>query len=576
MKKSLLLCTLLGLVNLLSAQSINNYYPDANRQESLTSLQKEELRQKLHSLYLKVDSQDIKDSVKKNVDLYLMNSTANYTSEKTNSSDQLKSASLTSGRLDSIMTSSWKHVFSYDENGHLSEEYGYLTRDGSKWEISYRDEYEFDVNGNMLKEIWYWWEKQSSSWEGSIRTDYSYDDQDRETLKISYDWNDTIQEWEYDYKIEYSYDDPLNEYSSIYYYWRDSLWVENTMVINSFDSYHNLLFYVNFDYDNTTQKWDSSGLRVNEYDNDLLVGWITYEWENGARKKSTKSELFYSAGSNNSESSQSYNWDDIQNIWILSGKSESTYTENGKPLSTTSYTNNGYWVMLSENEWDYDEFGNEILFSFLNYADGEPYYGRKWIDEYNTKGQKTIEEIYKWNDDLDDWFGINKYNSTYNEGNMVSQIRYSWDDIQLEWIMYRKSDYNLNISFNQNDVIIPFHRVNSNKNIIDTVILYNYETSEWEETGRNIYFYSGLKPLNIESDLIKGPSLYPNPLANYFEVKNIDVPFELNLYDLNGKTVFKIKANGQQQISVSELPSGIYFYRILTENKNYTGKLLKN
>lgn len=73
-----------------------------------------------------------------------------------------------------------------------------------------------------------------------------------------------------------------------------------------------------------------------------------------------------------------------------------------------------------------------------------------------------------------------------------------------------------------------------------------------------------------ENDLL----IYPNPTSNQL---NIDTPFEINsitITDITGQTLPTIIAN-TNQVEVSNLPSGIYFINIYTENRIISKKFIK-
>lgn len=75
-----------------------------------------------------------------------------------------------------------------------------------------------------------------------------------------------------------------------------------------------------------------------------------------------------------------------------------------------------------------------------------------------------------------------------------------------------------------------------------------------------------------ESEALPTAFVFPNPTTEYLQLAGVDAGTEgnLNILDLNGKTVLNVRYNGQNQISVSNLASGTYFLN-LTDTQ---GKLL--
>jgi hypothetical protein len=73
-------------------------------------------------------------------------------------------------------------------------------------------------------------------------------------------------------------------------------------------------------------------------------------------------------------------------------------------------------------------------------------------------------------------------------------------------------------------------------------------------------------------------SLFPNPVSNELQVKSSTLePYQIEVYNLNGKKVFSENAMGlNNKFNTSDLSPGIYFYRITTgKNRYYSGKIIK-
>lgn len=73
------------------------------------------------------------------------------------------------------------------------------------------------------------------------------------------------------------------------------------------------------------------------------------------------------------------------------------------------------------------------------------------------------------------------------------------------------------------------------------------------------------------TDLVKDLKIYPNPTANdltlnLININNLDLNFLI--IDVNGKVLRNEKINGNEtNISVSNLPSSIYFLKVLNQNQ---------
>ena len=82
---------------------------------------------------------------------------------------------------------------------------------------------------------------------------------------------------------------------------------------------------------------------------------------------------------------------------------------------------------------------------------------------------------------------------------------------------------------------------------------------------------------NISFLNYKGFKLYPNPTTTKIYIDNLknDLITEINIFDMQGKTVLKEKDNFNQ-INIENLNSGIYNLKINTENKSYNYKIIKD
>jgi hypothetical protein len=73
--------------------------------------------------------------------------------------------------------------------------------------------------------------------------------------------------------------------------------------------------------------------------------------------------------------------------------------------------------------------------------------------------------------------------------------------------------------------------------------------------------------------------IYPNPALTYFSISNTnlinDKNANLKIYNMFGQEV--MSKNGiNNKINISQLPGGIYIVMIVSDNKQYTAKLLIN
>jgi hypothetical protein len=83
--------------------------------------------------------------------------------------------------------------------------------------------------------------------------------------------------------------------------------------------------------------------------------------------------------------------------------------------------------------------------------------------------------------------------------------------------------------------------------------------------------------LNVAEAELPEVSIYPNPFAQYLEVKTVDfTEKELILYDISGKLFLRQAFTEEVRIATNHLPAGIYVYELKGANKLAVfGKVVK-
>lgn len=72
-------------------------------------------------------------------------------------------------------------------------------------------------------------------------------------------------------------------------------------------------------------------------------------------------------------------------------------------------------------------------------------------------------------------------------------------------------------------------------------------------------------------------AVFPNPASNVINVTNTEVLNNVQIVDLNGRTVKSVKVNATEaQINVSDLAAGVYMMNIATDKGTTTKKIVKN
>jgi hypothetical protein len=81
--------------------------------------------------------------------------------------------------------------------------------------------------------------------------------------------------------------------------------------------------------------------------------------------------------------------------------------------------------------------------------------------------------------------------------------------------------------------------------------------------------------LSVDNNTLEGVAVYPNPVSETLSVKS-PAGSDIQIYNILGGTIKSIKkANALQNISVSELRSGLYFVKITNNGKVFQDKIIK-
>ena len=132
-------------------------------------------------------------------------------------------------------------------------------------------------------------------------------------------------------------------------------------------------------------------------------------------------------------------------------------------------------------------------------------------------------------------------------------------------IVWHRIDPPDDYEMNRNNVIYTWQR---NRNpFIDLPDLAEYLWGN--KVGEFWDSLVGINDLEVEEF-----NIYPNPATNNINL-SFDVDGELIILDLNGRTITKEHLNGRQ-INISNLKSGIYYLRIITDDKAYVSRFVKH
>jgi hypothetical protein len=327
--------------------------------------------------------------------------------------------------------------------------------------------------------------------------------------------------------------------------------------------------------------YNSNGLLTS----DLNKGWGDNDWVNNTRTT-------YTYEGNQQTIMQSDNWEN--ETWIPSSKSQWTYNENGRVTNIYDQNwMNDEWVNVQQTTYTYD--GENCIESLMQTWNNDAWETQaKTTYEYDGEGNNTVSITEFWmmgflintGKDINtfdqglkvstlrqnlvgtDWVDASKTTYSYNENRQQTQfISEQWTGS--EWVFTMNNQYTYDADGNNTEVLSQRWQDNDWVNFMKETI--NYEQATDVEVIE-------LSPKNFK--LFQN---YPNPF-NPSTVINYQLPVNsyviLKVYDILGNEIAtlvneeKPAGNYQIEFNAVNLPSGLYLYKLQTDNYSETKKML--
>ena len=301
--------------------------------------------------------------------------------------------------VESWVEDSYEFVI-YDENFNLISDVSYyLLLNDSTQEMEligdYREEYEYDEDGDCIMQAYYEWDWEKGDWRGTNKEERKLDAQGNELLDASYSWNRDSAEWVGNYKYEAAFDTLGNQTYYASYTWSnaDKNWVGEYKKELEYDADGILIMEAIYDGVDTLGNWIGD-YKYSNYTKDDITYIEEYDWDTqkndwyGTYKQehgSTDSYYMYA----------SYEWDDEEWCWYGYRKNEYVYADDGTDYSfyyAWSYSQKA-WVGTSGNAYRYveTENSNKTVRTYYDWDESgwSPYY------------RYTFEEVFKSDDNLE-------------------------------------------------------------------------------------------------------------------------------------------------------------------------------
>jgi hypothetical protein len=252
-----------------------------------------------------------------------------------------------------------KEEFEFDENSIL------LNYTNNKIELpgqpiikTYREEYNNDVNGQLILKMQFMWDKSKEEWKEAYKTENIYRPDGKITYNAVYNFNTISNQWDKVLYTDYSYNNMglLTLQKNMYWDTDSSKYLINNISEYDFDTDGFPIFFLSLSRNSFTKLL--SGMK-REITTDPIDGskiTIHYSWDNQTSQfiKSSKTVTRYNNEKFTSE--LSYYWDNQTEEFKPSNLSENFYDEKNNFIlqKRFQYNNSGEWIQYSYTENEYN------------------------------------------------------------------------------------------------------------------------------------------------------------------------------------------------------------------------------
>ncbi len=207
----------------------------------------------------------------------------------------------------------------------------------------------------------------------------------------------------------------------------------------------------------------------------------------------------------------------------------------------------------------------------------------RW-DYFEDKGRQRIYYVYKALNELKQKYDVfQTSNYTITQSGKLKSIHLIDDEMNVVILgNFDMESKNINPNFPATGKWYEFYSGDS-INITDTQEEISLNRGEYR-LYTNIKLTTPSIPVGIDEEILNQQDLtvYPNPSTGIYNFSFNDDSqnqnFELKIYNLTGQLVL-IKKDYQEsrtiEIDLSAIDNGLYFYDFTTDNKRYTGKIIK-
>ena len=427
----------------------------------------------------------------------------------------LASVSAVKQRLDSLVADTIKESFTYNAQGQAIS-----------WLISRKNS--------------------SGQWRNKRLYTFNYEN----NISTKYDRDELNNTWKPDYQYEdIYYPNGLIQEQIYYWYWNasDSIWGAKEKTTFEYDNEGKEILRKKYIFNYFVGMWREEYKGTSTYNTDGNIVEIVWENNNGFSSKYTYE---YNA-INKVERNIDYYWSNTDSTWVYRWKKEFVYDAAGNSIQ-------------------------EIMANWSSNTNTWTGYGRQDFT-YNNQHKRIGLVFYFWDTDSSEWKPRARRDSPFDiHGNPLGESSYLWDTTSSAWIGNRKTEYAYNLSYTIADLITLYDMSMMAHMIVSgTEYQWNVAANDWQQNEHFIFHYSPQEITSVHENKNTAAKVYPHPAKEFFTVA-LQEQATVSLYDAQGRKALEETLQPNSQVSLKDLPTGLYYYQICTANGNkQSGKLVK-
>ncbi len=375
--------------------------------------------------------------------------------------------------------------------------------------------------------------KNGEIWQNDWKDEFMYNTEMKNSAVVEKEWNVETQSWSTDSRTEMEYNSAGNVNSMMMYYKED----ENSELLP-----HEKLIAI--------------------YDTQGRLDTVTvYSSDTGSTWKLDGQQVYHFNSSGQLIQMDFWSFEDNGDGMVFSNNMKMVYTYTSSGQIETSST---YYMME----------GDELLYSKTVYAYNNE---DKLISTEESSISFATFELEK------SWRTSYEYNAT---GDVSAEIDASWDEGAQTWIDSDKYEYSYN-NTNASEVVFPsfnllFYGIFQDPTSSFTKLVtgensYEMQDGNWVNSDKTLFYYSEGNSTKVIDFKDLNVSVFPNPATESVKISwKGNEQLLLEIYQITGSKVLQQNIFSGKEVSISQLQSGIYIYKLINGNDIlHSGKLIK-